>query len=203
MFENIYNRNKSEFELVCRGTAGNKLEPLLEYLSNSDFYYAPAAKSFHDNYPGGLYDHSKLLYSELYSLRAKMRKNWSDLEILLIAFGHDLCKVNLYEANIDQYEVITYSYNPLMSDKGHGTESLSILASLIPNLINERIAVSIVCHMGLWTKDIPNICEYMRESQTKDDIVFFTHSADMVASRIGKSASIVKLTDNKTDIIIG
>ena len=52
MFENIYNRNKSEFELVCRGTAGNKLEPLLEYLSNSDFYYAPAAKSFHDNYTG-------------------------------------------------------------------------------------------------------------------------------------------------------
>lgn len=199
MFERIFERNKTELESISRKIAGDSLDPLLGYMEGSGFYCAPASRTYHDSYPGGLYDHCKRLYSELYSLRGKMNKNWTDLEMIIISFGHDLCKSNLYIPSVNNFEV-TYSYNPQEEGKDHGTESLSILANLIPNLINKRVANSIICHMGLWTKDIPEIGKYMLEAQTEDDLVFFTHSADMVSSRQGANIKNVILTEDYSDI---
>ena len=54
--------------------------------------------------------------------------------------------------------------------------------------------------MGLWTKDIPEIGKYMLEAQTEDDLVFFTHSADMVSSRQGANIKNVILTEDYSDI---
>lgn len=193
MFRIVYNSNKYELESLVRSKVGDKLDPFLEYLSKTDFYYTPASRAYHDNYPGGLYDHSKRLFEELCTLRDKMNKNWTDLELLIISFGHDLCKIGLYYPSVNN-GVITYSYNPNYGKgKGHGTESLSILANIIPDLINKRIANSIVCHMGLWTEDIPNHSEYLLNAQSEDDLVFFTHSADMVSSKSGKLARSVEI----------
>lgn len=194
MFKRIYELNKLEFEAVCRRTVGNQLDSLLNYLAGTDFYYAPAARSYHDNYPGGLYDHCKGLYAELYNLRSKMKKNWTDLELLIIAFCHDLCKIGLYVPNIGENGLIYYTYSG--PEDGHGTKSLQILADIDSNLITKRIANSIVYHMGLWTKDIPNAHQLKLEAQTEDDLVFFTHVADMISSRAAKTAKEVRIGED-------
>lgn len=191
MFRRIYEINKLELEAVCHRLVGDVLNPFLEYLANTDFYYAPAAKGYHDNYPGGLYDHCKGMFLELHSLRDKMKKNWTDLEMLIISFGHDLCKVGLYVPNVGENGLIYYTYSS--PEDGHGTKSLQILANVIPNLITKRIANSVVYHMGLWTKDIPESHRMKLEAQTEDDLVFFTHCADMISSRSGKVASEVRV----------
>lgn len=196
VFREIYDKNRYQLESIVRMQVGDTLNELLDYLANTDFYYAPAARLYHDNYPGGLYDHCKSVYSELLNFRTKMNKNWTDLEMFIIAFGHDLCKVGLYTDEIDYNGVITYRYDESHT-KDHGTESLRILAGIIPNLINERVANSIVCHMGLWTNDFPNASSFMLDAQTKDDIVFFTHAADMVASRSSRKANLVRYIDNQ------
>lgn len=197
-FKDIYNWNKTEFEGVCRSLVGNELDNLMDYMKDTDFYYAPAARSYHDNYPGGLYDHCKLVYGELHNLRSKMKKNWTDLELLIIAFGHDLCKVGFYKPKVENDQV-AYSY-PDNADWSHGTKSLGILGEIIPNLLNKRVSESIVFHMGLWTNDIDNAGELMKIAQTDDDLVFFTHCADMTASRMGVG-KIAKVDKNGNIII--
>lgn len=200
MFRKIYEINKAEMEAACHRTVGNVLDPFLDYLARTDFYYAPAAKSYHDNYPGGLYDHSKGLFIELHNLRDKMKKNWTDLELLIIAFGHDVCKIGLYVPNVGENGLIYYTYSTSI-DEGHGTKSLQILAGIIPELLTKRIANSIVYHMGLWTKDVPESHKMKLEAQTEDDLVFFTHCADMISSRSGKSATEVRLKDDGSIVI--
>lgn len=195
----IGDKNRLELESIVRSMVGDKLEKLLQYLFVNNFYTSPAAKSYHENYPGGLYDHCKEVFSQLFEYRTKMNKNWSDLELILIAFGHDLCKLGLYIMNYNN-GTITYSLNPIIDIAKHGTRSLEVLSELVPELLNERIANSIVCHMGLWTADVPNISDYMRDAQSKDDLVFFTHSADMVASRLGKIANRVFIDDGELKI---
>lgn len=199
-FNKIYNLNKLKLTSAFRSLVGNQLDNLLNFLSETDFYYSPAARYYHDNYPGGLYDHCEMVFNELFKMRSLMNKNWTSLELLIIAFGHDLCKLGLYIPSIDSNGVITYSYNTQSNPDFHGTESLSILSKVIPDLINKRVANSIVCHMGLWTKDIPEIGKYMMEAQTEDDLVFFTHCADMIASRIGKSAKEVRVVNDEVNI---
>lgn len=200
MFRKIYEINKAEMESVCHRMVGDVLDPFLDYLAKTDFYYAPAAKSYHDNYPGGLYDHCKGLFTELYALRDKMRKNWTDLEMLIIAFGHDICKIGLYVPNIGENGLIYYTYSTMTED-GHGTKSLQLLANIIPNLLNKRIANSIVYHMGLWTKDVPESHKMKLEAQTEDDLVFFTHCADMISSRASKIATEVRVGEDGNVII--
>lgn len=195
-FTNIINKNKGEFEMVCRSLVGDDLNKLLEYLESTDYYYAPASRTYHDNYPGGLYDHSKRVYGELYELRKRMKKNWTDLELLIIAFGHDLCKIGMYLPKLNEDGTLTYVY-PDGADWNHGTKSLRILSEVIPEHLNKRISESIVFHMGLWTVDVDNVGELMTKAQSDNDLVFFTHSADMVASRMG----VVKVTKVENNIV--
>lgn len=197
-FKNIYDWNKTEFESICRKFVGDELDELLNYFKDTDFYYAPAAKSYHDNYPGGLYDHCKLVYIELCNLRNKMKKNWTNTELHIIAFGHDLCKVNFYTPKVEDGKIV-YDY-PADTDWSHSTKSLAILSKLIPNLLNKRVSEAIAFHMGLWTNDIENVGELMKTAQTDDDLVFFTHCADMIASRMGVN-KVARIDENNNVII--
>lgn len=178
----------------------SKFNSLLNVLDASDFYYAPAAKKYHDNYPGGLFDHCLGLYRELKDLKVKMNKNWTEEEMIVIAFGHDLCKVGLYVATVSEDRVVTYDINPdrMNKDEGHGVRSLSILAQVCPELLNDRIAKCIVCHMGMWTKDVPEANQYILNAQTEDDMVFFTHAADMISSRKSRGLEVVRLGTDGT-----
>jgi hypothetical protein len=198
-----YVRNKVEFENVTRNMYGNKYDKLLEYLSKSDFYYAPAASKFHDNYPGGLYDHCKLLYQELLRTSSMIRNAWNKESLFLIAFCHDLCKIGLYKPEIVTTEsgkkFVQYGYNNLGYDDriSHGTKSLEIVGDIIPEYLDELIANCIVYHMGSYTKDAPGWSEVIKGN----DLIFFTHAADMVASRSGKVIQSVEVGDNNKLII--
>lgn len=199
MFSKIKEMNKKSLEAIIE-TFVNEPESfsgLINYLDSTDFFYAPAAKKYHDNYPGGLFDHSMGLLDELRELKSKMGKNWSMEDMITIAFGHDVCKVGLYIHQVDSDGYITYDINPdrIGKDDGHGIMSLNMLAQVAPNLLNDRVAKCIVCHMGLWTKDIDNAPQYILNSQTEDDMVFFTHVADMISSRKSRGLDKVKLNE--------
>jgi hypothetical protein len=201
MFDNVAKINETEFISVCKKIAGDKLDNLLTYMNKSGFYSATAAKKYHDNYPGGLYDHSKRVFSELCNLRSKLNKDWSDLELIIIAFGHDLCKVEQYLPIIKD-GIVTYDYAPGSSMSIHASRSLEILAETIPELITKRMALAVLYHMGIWTTDVPDLANKMKDAQSEDDLVFFTHCADMIASKCGKVANKIILDENSGNITI-
>lgn len=201
MFSKLKDFYKNAFEEFIKSKLtidSEKFNAFIDYLYSTDYFYAPAAKGYHDNYPGGLFNHSVGLYKELARLRNEMNKNWTEEEMIIIAFGHDLCKINLYTPQVDEDGWITYVINPdRIGDTSHGTKSLEMLAELVPDMLNERIAMSVICHMGLWTKDVPEIGQYMLDAQTKDDLVFFTHVADMVSSRKSGGRGIKRVKFNE------
>jgi hypothetical protein len=203
MFERIFERNKTELESISRKIAGDSLDPLLSYMESSGFYCAPASRTYHDSYPGGLYDHCKLLYQELLRTSSMIRNAWNKESLFLIAFCHDLCKIGLYKPEIVTTEsgkkFVQYGYNNLGYDDriSHGTKSLEIVGDIIPEYLDELIANCIVYHMGSYTKDAPGWSEVIKGN----DLIFFTHAADMVASRSGKVIQSVEVGDNNKLII--
>ena len=78
-------------------------EELLNYLLDTDYFYAPASTRFHGNYEGGLADHSMNVYKQL----IKKECSYNIETITVVGLLHDLCKINLYYIayrNIKEYD---------------------------------------------------------------------------------------------------
>lgn len=203
MLEEVVKRNREKMIETIHGFGvSDEADILLDFLDTTDFYYAPASKIYHDNYPGGLFDHCTSVALNLFYLRDKMSKNWSAIDLVTIGYGHDLCKINSYKPVISVDNELTWDYNVTAStsrSNEHGVRSFEILSTVAPDLANPRVANAIVCHMGLWTKDIPNAADYILKAQTADDLVFFTHAADMMSSRMPSKTSKIVLINNGED----
>lgn len=206
----IYSKLRNNFINGLRGEFGNKYDNLIDFLSSTDYFYAPAAAKYHDNYPGGLYYHSMKVYSNLLYYNSIMNNKWDKDSLFIVGFLHDLCKIGLYKMEIlGEYNdglnnIITdygYSYNNLGYDTKvfHGTKSLETLGKIgLPeNIITEELCYSIVYHMGVWTLDAPDY----KSALEKYDLVFFTHSADMLASRSSRTITKISLDNNRNVLI--
>lgn len=206
----IYSKLRNNFIRGLREGFGDKYDNLIDFLSETDYFYAPAATKYHDNHPGGLYYHSMKVYSNLLYYNSVMNNIWSKDSLFLIGFLHDLCKIGLYkmevlgESNDECGNSITeygYSYNNLGYDTRlfHGTKSLEILSKIgLPDeIITEELCYSIVYHMGVWTLDAPDY----KSALEKYDLVFFSHSADMLASRSSKTISKISIDNNRNVLI--
>ena len=72
-------------------------DKLLEYLQSTDFFTAPASSRFHNDFDGGLCDHSINVYYRLKKLidaEDSLYNKYSDETIAIIGLLHDLCKIN-------------------------------------------------------------------------------------------------------------
>ncbi len=74
-------------------------DDLMEWLTTSDFFVAPASTKFHGSHAGGLLEHSLNVYDclveELDILDIK--ENYSAETVALVSLLHDICKVNFYK----------------------------------------------------------------------------------------------------------
>lgn len=125
---------------------------LLEWLSSTDFFAAPASTRFHSAYEGGLVEHSVNVY------RVFMKKHFvegeDDLESVTIAtLLHDICKAGFYEISYrnkkndtGQWEKVPYYTVNDRFPYGHGEKSVFLIERLM-KLKNEE-AVAIRWHMG-------------------------------------------------------
>lgn len=149
---------------------------IIDALDSLGFFIAPAAKSHHSNYEGGLYDHSYILYNHLRSFENGGLIAWGRKESpLLVAFFHDLCKCDDYIKLPDG----TYDYNPNKTLTGHAEKSLAIASTI--EVLTEEEMLCIRYHMGAYVKeDWDGFDKAMRKYPT----VLYTHQADMLASHI-------------------
>ena len=73
------------------------IERLIEFLDKTDFYTAPASTRFHNNFEGGLAEHSLNVYKELKNLT---QGEWSEETLIIVGILHDICKVNNYKVEM-------------------------------------------------------------------------------------------------------
>ena len=151
----------------------------LALLGELGFFKAPASTKYHGAYEGGLFDHSLAVTKSLVELTEKLGLKWERPESpYIVGMYHDLCKCDNYVVDI---ETGKYIYNPEMIIPGHGDKSVIMLSKYI-NLTDEEIAC-IRWHMGAYETDTKLWNYYGRAIETYPNVLY-THTADMIASKI-------------------
>lgn len=155
-------------------------------LDELGFFTAPASTKYHGAYKGGLFDHSLEVAKALVELTENLGLKWERPESpYIVGLLHDLCKCDNYvELNtLDEIAPIgqKYKYNPGLIIPGHGEKSV-IMALRIVDLTDEEIAC-IRWHMGAYETDT-KMWTYYGNAIEKYPNVLYTHTADMIASKI-------------------
>ena len=169
---------KSETERIAM------LKELIPSLSNDvictlrdmNFFKAPASTKYHNNYEGGLFDHSYNVAKALRSLTDNNSLKWQRKDSPeIVGMFHDLCKTDQYV-----FDGTEWTYLPNTLYKGHGDKSVLMLAPLM-NLTAEEVAC-ITYHQGAFT-DKEKWNDYTRAIRFYNNVLW-THQADMIASQI-------------------
>jgi len=156
----------------------------IKILSHLGFFTAPASTKYHGAYEGGLFDHSLEVAKQLVNLTEKLGLTWERPESpYIVGMFHDLCKCDNYllHPGNDVVSHAHYVYNPDIIIPGHGEKSV-IMYLKYDYLTDEEIAC-IRWHMGAYEKD-PKMWEYYGRAIEKYPNVLYTHTADMIASKI-------------------
>ena len=157
---------KERFISLLRSTQRDGIESLIEWLSSSDFFTAPASSRFHGSYAGGLLEHSLNVYDEFVRiLSAYPEVDAKEDSVIISALLHDLCKVNFYSvekrnrknSSTGQWEQYDYfAINEKFCYGGHGSKSVFLAQNFIKLTPEEAVAIN--CHMSSWdgNKDVGN-----------------------------------------------
>lgn len=167
-------------------------QEFLDFLLNEGFFDSPASTKFHGVYDGGLFDHSATVYLELKRLTERLELKWQRPEsVFIVGMFHDLCKHDQYvkvpgtQVDIGNGTQLTaptgshYEYNKNTLIKGHGSKSVIILSRFL--LLTEEEQLCIRYHMGAYEKE--EWAEF-NAAIHKYPNVFYTHAADMIASKV-------------------
>jgi 23S rRNA maturation-related 3'-5' exoribonuclease YhaM len=136
--------NKDSVITLLQGIERTGKHDLIDFLSESDFFTAPASTRYHRSYEGGLCEHS-MNVTDLFNIRnKKMGHVVSDDSVIICGLLHDLCKIGYYQKTDNSYRGV----------KGHKAGQSH--ASLSIEIIEQFIELSdvekdiILYHMGLF-----------------------------------------------------
>lgn len=151
----------------------------VDTLDDLGFFTAPASTKYHGAYEGGLFDHSLEVANSLVELTQKLDLVWERVTSPhIVGMFHDLCKCDDYVWDIESG---SYKYNPDIIIPGHGEKSVMMFLKF-GYLTDEEIAC-IRWHMGAYEKD-PKMWTYYGRAIESYPNVLYTHTADMIASKI-------------------
>lgn len=178
-------------------------EGLVKFLTDSDFFEAPASTVYHNCFSGGLCAHSLNVYDNLCKLVDMYSPNtYSNDSLAIVALLHDLGKVNFYEKAIRNVKV--YSDKGKRSDEmgsydwkaeeswkvrdvedrftvgTHGENSYFQIKRFVPLNLDESIAI-IHHHAGM---DKESEIRDMSAILKKSTLLTLLHIADMLATYV-------------------
>lgn len=186
------NITKAEFtDIYTKYITRDGADALLEYLTNSDFFTAPASARFHLAEQGGLCQHSINVYKRLLALvRQELGDNYSsivtDESIAICGLLHDVCKVNYYTT---EYRNVKEEYGWVQKPfykveerfpYGHGEKSVFIITQYMKLTAEE--AMSINWHMGGFDERVRGGSYALSEALAKYKLAVLMHVADLQAT---------------------
>ena len=144
-------------------------DKLLDFLTKSDFFTAPASTRYHLACEGGLLQHSLNVYDCLVDIlnRPRMKElygvEYSDESIAIAGLLHDICKVNFYKTSYrnvkdENGKWVSAPYYTIEDHLpyGHGEKSVYIVSGFMRLTRDEAFAIRY--HMGFsGTEDTNNV----------------------------------------------
>lgn len=168
-------------------------DKLWEYLSNSDFFVAPASAKFHMAEISGLCQHSINVYHRLVALvKGDLGENYTETysaeTLAIVGLLHDVCKVNFYAVDYKNVkEDNTWVKKPYFKvDErfpfGHGEKSVFIISQFIRLTAEEAMAIN--WHMGGFDDRVRGGNYSISEAYAKYKLALYAHAADLLATYI-------------------
>ena len=185
---------KAEFiDVFTKYITREGADKLLEYLSNSDFFTAPASARFHLAERGGLCQHSINVYKRLLQIvKSEYGENYhdvvSDETVAICGLLHDVCKVNYYVVdyrNVKEDNVWVKKPYFRVEEKfpyGHGEKSVFIVSQYIKLTAEEAMAIN--WHMGGFDERVKGGNFSLSDAYAKYKLALFMHVADITATYI-------------------
>lgn len=171
-------------------------DKLLEYLTKSDFFTAPASTRFHSSFEGGLVTHSVKVYERFKKIIiSEYGDNYNEVitdeSIAIIALLHDVCKVDNYvldyrNQKIDgQWVQVPYYTTNNSLPYGHGEKSVYIINGFIRLTREEAMAIN--WHMGAHDARAQAAGYDLKEAFTRFPVALLFHVADMETSYLDEN----------------
>lgn len=169
--------------------AGGIALSAVDTLAEWGFFSMPASARYHGTREGGLFMHSRTVALELRSITEACGIKWANPRSpILIGYFHDLCKCDSYKRPIVAHTMdghpiedkTSWEHREDLLLEGHGDKSV-MLASTLCRLTEEEM-LCIRYHMGAYKTDDWNGFD---RAIKKYETVLWTHTADMLASKVG------------------
>lgn len=182
MTDTVY--NKERFIALLKTTNRAGVDKIIAWLESTDFFEAPASTQYHENYTGGLCEHSLKVYDMFKKLNKAFNLDINTNSIILMSLLHDVCKANCYTKEKKNVKIgqnwtqVDYwkfdDNNPI----GHGHKSV-ILLQQFGLTLNDLEIQSIITHMNGYDKsDLFNASNVYN----KNDLTIWLHVADFIAT---------------------
>lgn len=191
--------DKGQIIGLLKKTGREGIDDLIEYLKNSDFFYAPASTQYHGAFAGGLAEHSLNVLDVLISLLSFYKTSYEMADIpesslIIVALLHDLCKINCYKEDFRNVKndkgvwekIPCYKREPLFP-MGHGGKSVFIAQKFI-SLTSEE-AQAIFWHMGAYDISNYNTMNELSQAYNENPLAFLLNQADMSSTYILENTS--------------
>ena len=163
--------------LTEAGFYSGYIQIVKRWMDEIGYFIAPSSRTHHGNYEGGNCDHSIAVCDQLVKLTEGLGLSWErQTSPYIVGLFHDLCKCDQYVKNEDTGE---WEYNPNMLCSGHGEKSVMILSQMMQ--LTEEEVLCIRYHMGAYVKEDWSGYD---AAIKKYPNVLFTHTADMLASKL-------------------
>ena len=166
-------------------------DDLLRWLTESDFFVAPASTRFHGCHEGGLLQHSLNVYDCLKQNveQAGLQDIYSPETIAVSALLHDVCKVNFYKKGYRNakdeetgkwYKKEVYEIEEKFPCGEHADKSIIIVQNFM-HLEPEEI-LAIRAHMGGWDTAVKGGNGFVGKIFERSRLAVLLHFADIEAT---------------------
>lgn len=176
--------NKNNYIKLLKSTNRYGIENVIDWLESTDFFEAPASTIYHENYAGGLCEHSLKVYDNMMKLKQEFKFDIDDEQIIIMTLLHDVCKANTYIKDKKNQKIgqnwVTVDFWKRNDDYpiGHGQKSI-ILIQKTGFILTDLEILSIVAHMNGYEES-----KYFNASNVYDtnELTIWLHLADMIAT---------------------
>ena len=185
----VFNAKNEFIDIFTTNIARDGADKLLDYLTSSDFFTAPASARFHLAEEGGLCQHSVNAYKRLVKIvKDEYGDNspYSNECLAICGLLHDVCKVNFYAVDYRNskengaWVKVPYFRVDEKFPYGHGEKSVFIISQYMRLTAEEAMAIN--WHMGGFDERVKGGSYALSEAMAKFKLVLLMHIADLEAS---------------------
>ena len=168
------------------------MDQLINWLTKSDFFKAPASNRYHGAVEAGLLEHSlavhknldRIIKSSIFDMDATIKSD----SVIITSLLHDVCKANFYTVSqrnakneeTGKWEKVDYYTIEDKFPYGHGEKSVYIINEFIHLSVEEAMAIR--WHMGAWSASGYADQQALSGAMEKYPLILALQTADQAAT---------------------